>query len=206
MPYALQAREAREMDKQAVLRMLTRLNPIDCPSTHFILTARALEKWLQVYRTKVALRAVAYVEGLASVTIKLAILMAFWISFILAVRDKCAFRHFTSRFWSIDRTRHHPVRASSFCPHPRDRHHQMKHGRQPITVVRQSRRRRHPSCNLNPARPSAARAPRAGRRYSPARGEREAWMPHANSTARIASGVLRALPCHSRQRSPVVPE
>ena len=59
MPYALQARKAREMDKQAVLCMSTRLNPIVYPSTHFMPTARALEKWLQVYRTKVALRAVA---------------------------------------------------------------------------------------------------------------------------------------------------
>ena len=59
MPYALQAREAREMDRQAVLCMLTKLSPSACRSTHFIPTARALEKWLQVYRTKVALRAVA---------------------------------------------------------------------------------------------------------------------------------------------------
>jgi hypothetical protein len=59
MPYALQARQARVMDKHAVLCMLTKLNPGACPSTHFIPTAHALDKWLQVYRTKVALRAVA---------------------------------------------------------------------------------------------------------------------------------------------------
>lgn len=59
MPYALQVRQAREMDKHAVLCMLTNLSSSSCPSTHFIPTARALEKWLQVYRTKVALRAVA---------------------------------------------------------------------------------------------------------------------------------------------------
>ncbi|KAI0302238.1 Sfi1 spindle body protein-domain-containing protein [Russula brevipes] len=40
MPRALQAKQAREMDKMAVL-------------------SHALEKWLQVYRTKIALRAVA---------------------------------------------------------------------------------------------------------------------------------------------------
>ena len=64
MPRALQAKLARETDKKAVL-----CTSFDPPSksafrlTHldFVLffPARALEKWLQMYRTKVALRAVA---------------------------------------------------------------------------------------------------------------------------------------------------
>lgn len=59
MPHALQAKHAREMDKQTVLCTLTDFGFNRLSSTHASHTARSLEKWLQVYRTKVALRAVA---------------------------------------------------------------------------------------------------------------------------------------------------
>jgi hypothetical protein len=59
MPRALQAKEAREMDKKAVLG---KNRQSLCLRQHLISlfhSARSFEKWLQVYRTKVALRAVA---------------------------------------------------------------------------------------------------------------------------------------------------
>lgn len=60
MPRALQAKRAREMDKDAVLcTSTTALDSAAALVTHVVPTARALEKWLQVYRTKIALRAVA---------------------------------------------------------------------------------------------------------------------------------------------------
>ena len=61
MPRALQAKQARDVDRRAVLCTSTpRLAALPrFPSNSCHPTARALEKWLQVYRTKVDLRAVA---------------------------------------------------------------------------------------------------------------------------------------------------
>ena len=61
MPRALQAKQAREIDKKTVLGK-NRQSMLKTHSQKLILlshTARSFDKWLQVYRTKVALRAVA---------------------------------------------------------------------------------------------------------------------------------------------------
>jgi hypothetical protein len=60
MPRALQAKGAREMDSKAVLskcRTVVNLAPTD------IITclAKILDRWVQAYRTKIALKAVASV-------------------------------------------------------------------------------------------------------------------------------------------------
>lgn len=59
MPRALQAKLARETDKKAVLCTSPTHRTVRIPIHSFLFPARALEKWLQMYRTKVALRAVA---------------------------------------------------------------------------------------------------------------------------------------------------
>ena len=60
MPRALQAKLARETDKKAVLcKSNTGAGLHSTTHSGVFFPARALEKWLQMYRTKVALRAVA---------------------------------------------------------------------------------------------------------------------------------------------------
>jgi protein SFI1 len=58
MPRALQAKEAREMHRKAFLGII--IQSTTTPLADYS-TAKAFEKWTQAYKTKLELKAVAYV-------------------------------------------------------------------------------------------------------------------------------------------------